>query len=356
MTLLSLWRAMGAPTGRAAPVRSCRPVRRRILTMRPLLESLEDRTVPSNLFVTKTLDDVTVPGTLRYAVANAQNGDTIILKTNQLNGPIVLTQSVLDLNVDLTIRTSGSGLATIDGNHATEVFRVEPMHTVSLADLLITNGHSFGFGGGILNAGTLTVSSCSLTDNFGFKGGGIANFGTLTVSSCSLFGNTAQINGGGIASFGTLTVSSCTLTDNSSVAAGGIANGLGGTATVSGSTLSGNFATLDGGAILNNGGIYNFLGTLTVSGSALIGNSASDSGGGIYNATGSTLILSDSTLSGNSATNNGGGIDNEATLTVTNSTVSGNHAGLHGGDLYEDQSAGAVFTVTNSTITDIFVA
>jgi hypothetical protein len=354
MTLLSLWRATGAPTGRTAPVRSCRPVRRRILTLRPSLESLEDRTVPSNLFVTKTLDDGTVPGTLRYAVANAQNGDNILLKSNDLTAGIVLTTGTeLLLNKDLTIRPTGSGLVTVSGGGTSRVFEVAAGHTVSLAGLLITNGSASQDGGGILNHGTLAVSSCSLTGDSALDGGGIANgFGaTLTVSASTLSGNAASLGGGIFNDIdGTLTVSNSTLSGNFAIGeGGGIFNNSDGTLTVSGSTLSGNFASHLGGGIVN-------FGALTVSGSGLSGNSAGDSGGGIYNFNFATLILSGSTLSGNAATNNGGGIDNEGTLTVTNSTVSGNHAGLPGGDLFEDQSAGAVFTVTNSTITAIFVA
>jgi hypothetical protein len=43
---------------------------------RPRLERLEDRTVPSTLFVTNTRDDGT-SGSLRAQVTAAQSGDTI---------------------------------------------------------------------------------------------------------------------------------------------------------------------------------------------------------------------------------------------------------------------------------------
>src|SRR5262245_25493077 len=41
------------------------------------LEALEDRCVPAVLPVTSTLDDAAHPGTLRYAIAHADDGDTI---------------------------------------------------------------------------------------------------------------------------------------------------------------------------------------------------------------------------------------------------------------------------------------
>jgi hypothetical protein len=65
-----------------------------------------------------------------------------------------------------------------------------------LKDLTISNGHG-GLGGGIYNAGTLTVSNCTLSGNSaGGAGGGIENLETLTVSNCTLSGNSAFYGGG----------------------------------------------------------------------------------------------------------------------------------------------------------------
>jgi hypothetical protein len=55
-----------------------------------LLEPLEDRCVPSTLYVTSPLDDGS-KGTLRYDIAHAQSGDTIAMSP-ALTAPIVLTQ------------------------------------------------------------------------------------------------------------------------------------------------------------------------------------------------------------------------------------------------------------------------
>jgi hypothetical protein len=64
-----------------------------------------------------------------------------------------------------------------------------------------------GNGGGIYNAGTATVSGCTLSGNFvkyQGQGGGIYNAGTATVSGCTLSGNSAyQGQGGGIYNAGT---------------------------------------------------------------------------------------------------------------------------------------------------------
>src|SRR5206468_3152328 len=113
----------------------------------------------------------------------------------------------------------------------------------------------------------LTISKGSANGSTTFKGGGIYNAGTLTVSNSTLSYNTASNGGGGIANDGTLTVSGSTLSGNSSAAGGGIANSQQGTLTISGSTLSGNSAS-------EGGGIENF-GTVTVNNSSRItGNTA----------------------------------------------------------------------------------
>src|SRR5262245_48104901 len=115
--------------------RPARRTARRIPRKRLSLECLEDRSVPSTLFVTKTADDVTMPGTLRYAVAHAKNGDDIQLNTNALKGPIVLTQGELLVDKDVTISTHGSGMEAISGNHASRVFEVAAGAHVSLVGL-----------------------------------------------------------------------------------------------------------------------------------------------------------------------------------------------------------------------------
>jgi parallel beta-helix repeat protein len=256
----------------------------RSVSARPSLECLEDRIVLTTWPVTKTIDDATVSGTLRYAVAHAVSGDTIQLMSGQLSGPVYLTQGELLLNKSLTISASDATLkATISGQNLSRVFEVAQYATVSLSNLIIENGGWLGT----------------------MNGGGIFNWGTLTVSGCTLSGNTAGADGGGIYNEGT------------------------GALTVSGCTLSGNSAA-------DGGGIYNHFGTLTDSGSTLSGNTATDSGGGIYNAYG-TVQLTWTVLSGNKA-NCGGGIDNSAgTLTVYAGNLHDNTASLDGGGLYNNQ-------------------
>src|SRR5262249_3635493 len=85
---------------RRAPERRVRPLRR---SARPCLERLEGRCVPSTLRVNHDFNvhaaaDLTAKhGTLAWAVANAQNGDTIFLTGDVEQTGITLTQGELIL-------------------------------------------------------------------------------------------------------------------------------------------------------------------------------------------------------------------------------------------------------------------
>src|SRR5438876_662020 len=105
----------------------------------PRLEALEDRCVPSTLAVTRSNDDVTQRGTLRYAVAHAESGDTILLAADVKDTPIVLTQGELLLNQDVTIRGAGEVSETISGGGASRVFEVAAGAHVSLLNLTISD-------------------------------------------------------------------------------------------------------------------------------------------------------------------------------------------------------------------------
>ena len=160
---------------------------------------------------------------------------------------------------------------------------------------------------------------------------------TATIAGLTIADGKSDSNGGGIDNAGTLTVTNCTLSGNSAPQGGGILSEPGGTLTVTNSTLSGNSADYFGGGILN------YEGTLTVTNSTLSGNSAGE-GGGIDNAGG--LWVANSTLSRNSA-QFGGGIENGGTLTVTDSTLSGNSASSEGGGI---DLVGATLTLANTIV------
>src|SRR5262245_51261407 len=124
-------------------------------------------------------------------------------------------------------------------------------------------------GGGIFNAGTLTLTYSTVRGNKAYSGGGIDNAGTLTLTRSTVHSNTAT-------NFG-----------------GGLLNGAG-TVTLRNSTLSGN--TADYG-----GGIWN-LARLALYYSTLSGNAAHSGAGGLYAGHGplsSLVTIQSSILAGN---------------------------------------------------------
>ena len=296
------------------------------------------------LIVTNTHDSGV--GSLRQAIADATAGDTITFHLS-LAGQTITLASTLMIDKDLTI--DGSALAsqiTIGGDDLYRVFYVNSGVTVTLDSLIIAHGKSpYGeSGGGILNAGALTVTSSTISENSAAYGGGIFNEGgSVTMIDSTFSNNDAYMDGGGIYSQGgTVTVSTSTLSHNNASFTGGGVYNADGIVTVSNSTFSYN----SGDPLMSSyaGGIYN-IGTLTISDSIFSNNSAEASGGGIFHADG-TLTITNSIFSGNSASP-GGGIINNATLIIANSTFSGNSADS-GGAIYNNGTRG-ILTVTEST-------
>jgi predicted outer membrane repeat protein len=330
------------------PVSRRKPSARR-RTVRPTLEALEDRWVPSTLTVRNNLDSGA--GSLRAEIAAAQKNDTIVFAPSLNGQTITLTSGEVLINKNLTIAGPGAGELTVSGNNASRVFEVAKGKQVALSGLTVSNGKA-AEAGGILNHGTLTLSGDTLSGNSAAGsgagegvGGGIQNFGTLTVSGTTLSGNSATNGGGAIANDGTLTLSNSTLSNNTAIDGGGGINN-GGMATISGSTLTGNVAAY-GGGIINAG-------TLTLTDSILSGNHANNSGGGIDNF--GALTVTGSTLSGNSAYY-GGGIYTALgfggnTAMLTNTTLTGNTAVVAGGGIYV---TGGTLTLSGSTLSGNFV-
>ena len=305
---------------------------RRANSFRPRLEVLEGRALPSNNTLTVTNLYDSGPGSLRYEIAQVTSKDNTIVFDKKLGGTITLTTGELVISKSLTIK--GDSKVTIesqpwvdnlfDYHWGSRIFEVDGAGTtVALSGLTITGGGGTrlgggnigypndGYGGAILNFGTLTISGCtlggnnfvglsSLQGNDAEYGGAIANFGTMTVSSCDVSNNRASGPGddlgGGIYNAGTMTVSGGDVSANSAVAGGGIYNA--GTATVSGCALSFD-ASGYGGGIFNDAA-----GTITVSGCTLSGDHAYNTGGGILNfGAGGALMVSNSIFSSNTPDN-----------------------------------------------------
>ncbi len=215
----------------------------------------------STLTVTDCSGSTSDAGSLPTAVASAASGDTITFKPGlscPAKSPITLT-STISINQNLTITGPGASTMVVSGDNAVEVFAVNS-GTVTISGLTIENGDSPAGGGGILNEGTLTINSSTVSGNTdngeSGGGGGILNEGTLTINSSTVSGNTANdYPGGGIFNFtGTLTINSSTVSGNTvnGFPGGGIGN-FSGFLTINSSTVSGN-TSVEGAGIIIDGG------------------------------------------------------------------------------------------------------
>ena len=220
-------------------------------------------------------------------------------------------------------------------------------NTELLNDLVISSGATVtldlngyalkgtGSGSVITVNGTLTVVSSSGTGTItggknGF-GGGIRNNGTLTISDCILTGNEATASGGAVYNTGVMVMYDCQLLDNEADVGGGAiystsSGGSEGLATIENCVMTGNYA-YHGGAIYNAG-------DMEITDCDLSYNDCGYYGGAVYGIDGSTVMY-DCTVIGNTSAYHGGGLDTSSgcTFTMYRCTVSENYA-PHGGGYY----------------------
>jgi hypothetical protein len=255
------------------------------------------------------------PGSLRQALADVNDGDTINFA---VSGTIGLTSGELLVNNNITISGPGAASLAVNGNAKSRVFHIASGKTVSIFALTIINGRTFG----------------SYPDN---EGGGVLNqYATVTLNNCTISANVAENQGGGICNDGTggaaiMAITNCTVSNNSAYYGAGICNDgrmKGATLLqISSTTLSNNTAGYDAGGILN---IADTKGTATLTNCTISGNSAPVHGGGIYNH--AALSVSNTTLSANSASL-GGGVYNELTVSIENAVL---NAGTPGTNIFNN--------------------
>ncbi len=250
---------------------------------------------------------------LRSAITTANtSGGTLKLKQHCTYSFTDVSSSAGDALPAIT------GHVTIIGNGArlvrrtTTQFRIFDVRSgaeVRISGLSIRNGHApdattaaaGANGGGILNAGTLTLRHVAVVGNVGGaggtqvavqgfaggSGGGISNSGALTLVRSRVVRNVTGIGGGGVA----------ILIGGNGGNGGGIDNE--GTLVVRSSSVSGNQTGIGGSATPTPG--------------------VGGSGAGIYNGSTHSAAIARSVITRNqtAAGGNGGGIFNAATTTIT---------------------------------------
>jgi hypothetical protein len=230
----------------------------------PIAERLERRLLFSAFTVTTLADSGA--GSLRDAITSAERagGAQTINFTPGLAGTIDLQSALPEITTSLTFNGPGANLLAINAEQRSGVLAFEFGVNAQLNGLTITGGFA---------------SNYAPDDPFA-DGGGIRNFGNLTITDCSIVQNFSQ-----------------GFTNGSSVKGGfggGIYNSPGATLTLVNSNVSNNNVA---NGHEEGGGICNFSGALVVVNSTISGNTANQSGAGIFSTVGITVI--DSTISGN---------------------------------------------------------
>lgn len=321
----------------------------RTASFRPLLESLEDRCLPSTLTVLNASDSgVSGDGSLRGEILAAHNGDTIGFSVQMSIGThaILLTHGEILLDKNLSIAGPGLDLLnpkmhglTVRG-FTTRVFEIAAGKVVSIQGLTLANSLQIGDGtpfsaqgGAILNHGTLKLVDDRIAGNMvvgsiggnaarDAQGGGLYNDqGSVNLARVIFMQNVAvggdggvlggNGQGGGLFNFqgdvsislpepGALPVGTVFYQNQ---ARGGVALGFDGTPGVSGNGEGGGLYN-DFGSVLLSGKSF-FLANAAVGGGNDVagGVRGSGIGGGLENVAGSvesygTVFLYNSALAG----------------------------------------------------------
>ena len=256
--------------------------------------------------------------------AKTTTGDYNVKFTNNIS----LTTSVITISnrlnsIALTI--DGADF-TINGQDIKNVrpFTIDVTTTVTINNITITGGsiipdpHYFGYGGGILNSGILTLNNSTVTHNYSSNyGAGISNRGggKLTINNSTFSNNLAEDGGAAIHNNNSsLVIDHSTFANNRGFNGGAINNNRNGTFTVTHSTFVENVSHL-GGAIINSsdGNVSNS--TFSRNSSKYPWQSTS-LGGAIFND--GTIIINDTTFSENIGI---GAIYNRENMTIRNTVL-----------------------------------
>ena len=123
------------------------------------------------------------PGSLRYAINCARDGDTILFHTDIAGDTIVLSDSLL-LDKNLVFLNLNSNTVTINGENTLHALHIATGKTVEFVHLDLISG-STGNGRAIRNLGDLKLDQVNILDSTGGSQSGsmILNKGFLSIKN-----------------------------------------------------------------------------------------------------------------------------------------------------------------------------
>src|SRR5471032_1229223 len=276
---------------------------------------------------TNNLDSGT--NSLRAELALAQNGDIVTFSGSMivnLNTELLVNKNI---TIDGDLNNDGVADVTLSGQYKTRVIEVASGSTVLLDGLTITkglaagNGANSGFtasdalGGGILNAGNLTLKNVTVSANAASGGGGGGGVTPIYGGGSGGGGGGVGGSGGGAGGnttaqgrptyFGTAGGSGVGGIGGSydSIHLGGRGGALNGTGGAGGTSGTSGYSVGGHGGSATNG-------TITVGGGGggsgwdKVGGIGGSAAGGVYNS-GTLTVIGTSHISGNIAAGGGGG-------------------------------------------------
>ena len=222
----------------------------------------------------------------------------------------------ITINRNVTLHGAGSSLTPGACNGVTNLLGSPPITVVAgvkatVMGVTVKGGAFAAFGGGVSNAGTLSMLNAEVCQNStASQGGGIYTSGSLILLNVDVYDNAQDIfgcEGGGlfVASGGTALITNSSFSNNRVTRGGGIAVASGGKLFLNRSTIESNFADDSSPSLLQGmgGGIYNagfaVVDQSQVGGRAAEGNivlNPNGQGGGIYNS-GQLLVTRSSIIS-----------------------------------------------------------
>jgi predicted outer membrane repeat protein len=160
---------------------------------------------------TDTADSATTPGTLRYALTNAQDEETIgFTGVTPLTTAIELSSALPQVSKSVTIQGNGITLTrsaawntVSDTSQLLYIYNDSADITVNISQVYFKNGRATTYGAAIRNEGeTVNLESCIFSMNqttaSGARGGVIYNSGTMAVKGSTFYQNISGGYGGAI--------------------------------------------------------------------------------------------------------------------------------------------------------------
>lgn len=208
-------------------------------------------------------------------------------------GPLTITNSLLENNEAL----NGGALYPRFAGARTAIISSTLRYNKAIST-------TYGWGGAMLmwDGAQVTLQGSDVYSNTAaLSGGGLYVFAnsTLTLNNSTLRDNKATgTYGGGLYNAGAVSMDDVTLSGNRSTYGGGIWNDIAANLWAWNSTIDGNSSISDGGGLLNFGtaNLYNVTISHNVAGE---GNESAALGGGVFNNSGATLNTRNTLLAGN---------------------------------------------------------